>query len=137
MTRLMRITPRYVETVPKVLETGILYISETYGTASHNCACGCGLRVVTPLTPTGWRVIREMDGSVSVFPSIGNSDYPCESHYWVRQNNIVWAPKLSRAQIEAGREFDREQRVAYFGANTASKRSRLGTIVAWVKGLFN
>ena len=77
MTRLTRITPRFVDSVPKILEDGVLYISEGYGTASHKCACGCGMRVVTPLTSTDWNVKRENDGSVSVCPSIGNSDYPC------------------------------------------------------------
>ena len=136
MTRLTRITPRFVDSVPKILEDGVLYISEGYGTASHKCACGCGMRVVTPLTSTDWNVKRENDGSVSVCPSIGNSDYPCESHYWIRGNNIEWAPKLSRVQIEAGREFDRAQRVAHWGQNTVSKRNWLGTLIGCIKRVF-
>jgi hypothetical protein len=135
--RLSHITPRFVDGIPKVLEEGVLYISDQYGTASHNCACGCGLRVVTPLTPTDWKVIREKDGSVSVFPSIGNSDYPCESHYWIRRNKIEWTPQLSRAEIEAGREFDRAQRAAYFADVGASDRNWLRKIIDWIKRRFN
>lgn len=133
MTRLTRVIPRFVEGVPKILDDGVLYISETYGTASHNCACGCGARVVTPLTPTDWKVVREKDGSVSIFPSIGNSDYPCGSHYWIRRNKIVWAPNLSRDEIEAGRDLDRAERAAYYRTSATSTQSWLGTLVSWIR----
>lgn len=136
MTRLTHIMPRFVEGIPKVLEDGVLYISETYGTASHKCACGCGMRVVTPLSPIDWKVVRETDGSVSVFPSIGNSDYPCESHYWIRGNEIVWAPKLARSRIEAGRAFDRAQRTAYYRRQSA-QGSWFDRVVEWVRRLFS
>lgn len=136
MPRLACITPRFVEAVPKTLDDGVLYISETYGTASHNCACGCGARVVTPLTPTDWKVVREKGGTVSVYPSIGNSDYPCESHYWIRRNKIVWAPKLSQAEIEAGRELNRAQRAAYFSTCASSQRNWLDKLVTRIRSLF-
>ncbi len=136
MTRLDRIIPRFVESIPKVLDEGVLYISETYGTASHPCACGCGLRVVTPLTPTDWRVIREKDGSVSLFPSVGNWDYPCQSHYWIRRNRIEWARKWSRNQIDAGREYDRVQKAAYFG-EPSQEPGWFNRILGWIKRLID
>lgn len=133
--RLTRITPRFVDAIPRDLEEGILYISKSYGTASHKCACGCGTRVVTPLTPTDWKVIREKNGSVSVFPSIGNWDYPCESHYWIEHNRISWASKWPREQIEAGRKLDRERRAAYFRCKGGPKHNWLGAIATWIKSL--
>ena len=48
MSKISNITPKFVEFIPKNVEDGVLYISDEYGTASHNCACGCGKRVVTP-----------------------------------------------------------------------------------------
>lgn len=137
MTRLTSISPRFVEGVPKTLEDGVLYISETYGTASHKCACGCGMRVVTPLTPTDWKVVREKDATVSLFPSIGNWDYPCQSHYWIRRNQIEWAAKWSRSRIEAGRAVDRAQKAAYFGARDTENSDWLSRIVEWLKSLFD
>ena len=70
--------PKFVEFIPKDLEDGIIYISMEYATATHKCVCGCGLRVVTPFSPTDWTLIY--DGkSVSLDPSIGNWSFPCGS----------------------------------------------------------
>ena len=137
MTRLSHITPRFIDSIPKILEDGVIYISETYGTASHKCACGCGKRVVTPLTPTDWEVVRERNGSVSLLPSIGNWDYPCQSHYWISHNRIDWAPQWTRSRIEAGRRFDREQKAAHFDTRDGSKTSWLRNMVTRMKRLFD
>jgi hypothetical protein len=136
MTRLARIAPRFVEAIPKALEDGVFYISETYGTASHKCACGCGMRVVTPLTPTDWRVVLEADGTISLAPSIGNWDYPCQSHYWIRHNRIDWAVRWTRSQIEAGRAYDRAQKAAYFSERSREKHDRFTAVVRWIRNLF-
>jgi len=32
----------FVESFPDAREHGVLYISLTYATATHRCACGCG-----------------------------------------------------------------------------------------------
>jgi len=137
MTKLSHITPRFVEAIPKILEDGVIYVCETYSTASHKCACGCGTRVVTPLAPTDWEVVREKDGSVSLLPSIGNWDYPCQSHYWIRHNRIEWAPKWSRSRIEAGRKFDLAQKAGYFNERGGSKRGWLDTVIAWLRSFFD
>lgn len=137
MTRLSHITPRFVDAIPKILDDGVIYVSETYGTASHKCACGCGTRVVTPLTPTDWEVVREKDGSVSLFPSIGNWDYPCQSHYWITHNRVDWAPKWSRNRIEAGRRLDLEQKAVQFGESGGRKRGWLDSIITRIKSFFD
>tara|TARA_R110002096_G_scaffold356524_2_gene549772 strand:+ start:299 stop:679 length:381 start_codon:yes stop_codon:yes gene_type:complete len=94
--------PRFVDTIPRELEDGILYFSMEYGTVLHNCCCGCGSEVNTPLSPTGWNM--EYDGEkVTLSPSIGNWDYPCRSHYWIIENEVVWARSWSQREVEESR----------------------------------
>ena len=80
----------FVEFIPEDLEQGTLYISVRFKTGTHLCSCGCGNIVVTPLRLTDWKLI--FDGkTVSLHPSIGNWSFPCQSHYWIRNNRIEWA----------------------------------------------
>lgn len=99
------ITPSYVEFIPADLDQGVLYVSERFRTASHKCACGCGLTVVTPLRSDKWRLV-DKGGVVSLRPSIGNWSFPCQSHYWIRNNSIEWSYKFSRDMVEANRSSD-------------------------------
>lgn len=97
--------PVFVDSIPKVLEEGKLYISKKYSTAVHKCCCGCGQKVITPLRPTDWR-LRERGGRVSLWPSIGNWSFPCRSHYWIVENQVQWSYAMSQGEIEAGRRRD-------------------------------
>jgi Family of unknown function (DUF6527) len=112
--RQQQIRPEFVDVIPDELTDGVVYVSMRYATAVHRCCCGCGRETATPLSPTDWKL--SFDGvSISLHPSIGNWGYPCESHYWIRDNRVVWAPKLSRAKITAGRVADRARKNDYFG----------------------
>jgi hypothetical protein len=71
LSRLDLIEPMFVEVVPREREDGVLYISTTYRTMVHNCACGCGTKVTTPLSPARWHFTFDGD-TISVLPSIGN-----------------------------------------------------------------
>jgi hypothetical protein len=103
----------FVEFIPDELEQGTIYISIRFATASHLCLCGCGNKVVTPIRPTDWRLI--FDGkTVSLDPSIGNWSFPCQSHYWIRNNRVKWAPKWSREEIERGRAHDQYAKRRYY-----------------------
>ena len=103
----------FVEFIPDDLEQGTIYISIRFATASHLCICGCGNKVVTPIRPTDWTLI--FDGkTISLDPSIGNWSFPCQSHYWIRNNRIRWAPKWSHKQIERGRAHDQLAKKGYF-----------------------
>jgi hypothetical protein len=83
---------RFVEFMPETLEEGVLYVSMEYCTAIHNCVCGCGNKVVTPISPTDWQL--QFNGkSVSLKPSIGNWSFDCQSHYWITNNKVSWAGK--------------------------------------------
>lgn len=111
--RASEIRPEYVELMPKAIEEGVLYISEKYSTAVHKCCCGCGQKVVTPLKPTEWS-LSVVAGRVTLRPSIGNWGFACRSHYWIRNNRVVWAGDMSAAEIERGRRLDRAAKQEYF-----------------------
>lgn len=90
MTRQTTIEHRFVDSAPDVLEEGVLYVSIRYATALHRCPCRCGSEVVTPISRKGWSLT--FDGvSVTLHPSVGNWNYPCRSHYWIRRDRIEWA----------------------------------------------
>lgn len=113
MTRTATLKPVFVEFIPDELSQGELYITVAYATAVHRCCCGCGREVVTPLSPTDWRLV--FDGvSVSLEPSIGNWAFPCRSHYWVRRNRVVWAEAWSDARVALAREADREAKAGAY-----------------------
>jgi hypothetical protein len=103
----------FVEAVPPDLEEGKLYISMRYRTASHLCACGCGNKVVTPIKPPKWHLY--FDGSaVSLWPSIGRWQLPCQSHYWIEHGRVRWSKAWTPEHIEAGRMRDAEDLQRYF-----------------------
>src|SRR5579872_1330309 len=116
MTRITAIRSEFVEFIPSSLQEGVLYVSRKYHTASHLCACGCGSKVVTPLNPSGWQLTSKR-GRTTLYPSIGSWSLPCQSHYWIRDDQIKWAPKWSRDEVEMGRRNDRFAREQYFDAS--------------------
>jgi hypothetical protein len=92
----------FVEYIPDHLVEGTIYISINFATATHKCSCGCGNEVVTPLSPTDWKLIFDGE-SVTLDPSIGNWNFPCQSHYWIKRNKVTWANQWSQDQIDNGR----------------------------------
>lgn len=114
------ISYEFVEFIPDEIKDGVLYISIPYATATHKCCCGCGKEVVTPLSPTDWKLI--FDGvSVSLDPSIGNWSFDCQSHYWIKKSKVRWAAKWSKEEIEAGRSFDRDRKEVVYGSEEVKK----------------
>lgn len=96
--RVNQVRPKFVEFIPDHLEDGVLYISERFRTCSHKCCCGCGEEVVTPLSPAEWRLTREGE-LVSLWPSVGNWDYACRSHYVIQRNQVRWAGAINIKQV--------------------------------------
>lgn len=113
---------RFVEYIPSSdqLEKGVLYISMEYGTAVHKCMCGCGQKVVTPFSPTDWKLTYDGE-SVSLYPSIGNWNFECQSHYWVKNGRIVIAESWSDFQIEKNRKKDLTIKRKQFDTESKSK----------------
>ena len=103
----------FVEYVPSELAEGVLYVSIRYATAVHSCACGCGNKVVTPITPADWQLLFDGD-TVSLAPSIGNWGFPCRSHYWIKGDEIRWSGAWTDEQVAFGRQRDDRDREAYF-----------------------
>lgn len=125
----MRFDLRRVEFIPKVLEPGILYVAEQFGAAAHLCPCGCRAKVRTPLGPVDWSLNDGLHGP-TLFPSIGNWQQPCRSHYWIRNGAVVWAEAWAEGQIAAGR--GREQlRAEHYYATRSGPRSRSTTRRHW------
>lgn len=89
MSRLTELTPEFVEFVPDDLKEGVIYVSLRFETAIHKCCCGCGLQTVTPFSDGGWDMAVD-GGAVSLSPSIGNWQFPCRSHYFIKQNKVEW-----------------------------------------------
>lgn len=104
---------RFVRNVPRELEPGVLYISMDYATAVHMCCCGCGDRVVTPFTPTDWRMTFD-GGSISLHPSVGNWNQKCRSHYVIQRNCVLEAGAWSNTQIEAELRRDKRAKAAHY-----------------------
>jgi hypothetical protein len=130
MTKVSRLVPEFVEFAPPELNEGVLYVSMIYGSAVHKCCCGCGEKVVTPFGPTDWKLTFDGE-SVSLHPSIGNWGFNCRSHYWIRENEIQWAPQWSEEQIDAGRLHDRNAKLRYFSLRRLkSERPALETEVS-------
>jgi hypothetical protein len=106
MSKAISIRPEFVDRIPKILQDGVIYISEKYSTAAHNCCCGCGVKIVTPLKPGRW-TLKINGGQVSIHPSIGNWSSACQSHYWIENNQIKWARRFSQSEISANRTSDK------------------------------
>ena len=86
-----KLIPQFVEFIPELLEDGIIYISNPYKIAIHLCACGCGNQTVTPFnSPTEWNLTVDELDVISLSPSIGNFQFPCKSHYWIKRNVVEW-----------------------------------------------
>lgn len=116
----MKMQYKFVTTIPDVIDEGVIYISIEYATAIHKCCCGCGNKVVTPFSSYDWKLT--FDGvSVSLNPSIGNWSFPCQSHYWITNSEIVWAEHWSKDKIEEVREY--EQRNSKKRHDNTPKRS--------------
>lgn len=113
MNKKISLSCEFVRAIPENLAEQTLYISMDYATAAHKCCCGCGKEVITPLSPTDWKL--KYDGvSVSLTPSIGNWSFPCRSHYWIERSRVKWAGQWSDEQIAAGRARDRQAKQRYY-----------------------
>ena len=103
----------FVEFIPDAIEEGKIYLSIEYATVVHKCCCGCGKEVVTPLSPTDWKLI--FDGkTVSLDPSIGNWSFACKSHYWIRRNRVRWTERWSQQRIKLARSNEQAAKKRYF-----------------------
>lgn len=108
-SRLSRYTHEFTEFIPDQLTPGVLYVSLEYATCAHLCACGCGIEVVTRLSPIDYTV--SFDGeTVSLDHSVGNWSYPCQSHYFLHGGLVRWSGRWPAEEIARGRARTARQR---------------------------
>src|SRR5438105_4619959 len=113
MYRHTRLEHRFVHYIPEQLEPGVIYISMDYATAAHLCCCGCGEQVITPFSPTDWKLTFDGE-TISLSPSIGNWNFKCRSHYIIRNSNILGAEPWEERQIEHGRQTDHARKKKHY-----------------------
>ena len=140
-----KLTHKFVDYLPDKLESETIYVSIRFATAAHQCCCGCGSEVVTPFTPTDWKLTFNGE-TVSLDPSIGNWSFPCQSHYFIKRNRVQWAGRWDTEEIEAGRERDADAKRKHLAETSAQdtrssgkgseKRATKDGIYQRVKNLF-
>lgn len=118
MKRQITLKHEFVEYIPDKLKDGAIYVSLAFATVAHKCCCGCGNEVITPLSPTDWKLIFDGE-SISLYPSIGNWNFTCRSHYWIKCNTVKWAPQWSQAKINAWRTHEAFTKDKYFSSATS------------------
>lgn len=106
-TKINSLVPKFVEYIPADLEPGVLYISMKYATTVHLCACGCGEKVVTPLSRSYWKLLFDGE-SITLRPSIGNFEFQCKSHYFVTENRIDWCRTIKNDNINPRKKNNRK-----------------------------
>ena len=126
MTRLKYLKHEFVTYIPEALDEGMLYVSIPFGTIVHQCCCGCGNEVVTPLDPDGWKMT--FDGkAISLSPSIGNWGLDCQSHYWISRNKVCWARYRTVEARVSGRAFNTIKGAWQSALSQLFRRIRKGT----------
>jgi hypothetical protein len=113
MKRATILKHEFVEFIPDDLQENTVYVSVSFATAVHKCFCGCGNEVVTPLSPTDWQLTYDGQ-SISLYPSIGNWNFKCRSHYWIERNKVKWARSWTQKEIDSGRAWDTLSKAKYY-----------------------
>jgi hypothetical protein len=111
----------FVEHIPERLEAGVLYVSMEYATSAHSCCCGCGEEVVTPFTPTDWKITFDGE-TISLRPSIGNWTLKCRSHYVIERGKVIEAGPWRDEQVEAELRRDRAAKARFYGQSRKVER---------------
>ena len=144
MLKINKLENHFIRNIPRDINNGILYISMEYATAVHSCCCGCGEQVVTPFSPTDWKMIFDGE-TVSLTPSVGNWNLSCRSHYIIKQNKVIEAGNWSESQIKAERKRDQLAKTSYyqskvendFAIPNSEKESSIIKNSSWSKKLWD
>ena len=113
---------KFVDLIPDEISPDTLFISLEYGTCVHLCGCGCKNEVVTPLSPSDWKLTYDGE-TISLHPSIGNWSFDCRSHYFVKNNKISWCK-------DSGDALTRQ-------AQRASEQPKNKSVFSKLKQLYN
>src|SRR5205823_2574993 len=80
----------------------------------------CGAKVVTPLSPSGWS-LKYNGREIDLWPSIGNWNLSCRSHYWISNSKVRWAGLWSDEEVRDGFERDRAEKRAFYEKNAGNE----------------
>ena len=117
---------KFVHFIPEQLEEGKFYISMDYATAMHLCCCGCGEKVITPFTPTDWKITFDGE-TISLWPSVGNWNNSCHSHYVIKQNKVIEASPWTDKQINEERKRDKNSKAVHYEEKRSVESKRNST----------
>lgn len=93
---------QFVDKIPSNLKDGILYVCISCNVIVHKCACGCGEKTVTPIDKKyGWKMTYDGQ-SITLRPSIGNFSIPCQSHYYITENEVEWLERYQQNNTKKG-----------------------------------
>ena len=84
---------KFVNLMPSddLMRDGVLYMAPHFHVAVHKCMCGCGEKVVTPLEDEGWMWSYDSNTkAASLYPSVGNFQQSCKSHYFLTHGKVHW-----------------------------------------------
>lgn len=126
---------QFVRYIPQSLDPGVLYVSVEYSTAAHSCCCGCGEEIVTPFTPTDWKMTFDGE-AVSLRPSVGNWNLACRSHYMIERGRVIEAIPWNDEQIASGRRRDKAVKARYFGTSEVATEVESVSVRSGIKGLW-
>lgn len=87
--RINKFSPVFVDRIPDELEPEKLYVCLACNVVVHLCPCGCNEKVVLPVGRDQWVLSYDGEG-ITISPSIGNFQFVCKSHYFIRNNNVQW-----------------------------------------------
>jgi len=122
MEKIKNFKLEFVHYMPKELNQGVLYISMEYSLVMHLCACGCGEKVATPLSPEDWKLYYDGE-AITLSPSVGNWDFPCESHYWIKKSKIIYAERWNEKEIQSKKDKPNKQKSSFQKSNTKNTES--------------
>lgn len=131
----MKIRLQRVHYMPNLLKPNVLYVSEEFGTAAHLCACGCGTKIRTPLGPSEWSLKVSKDGP-TLYPSIGNWQQSCKSHYWIKRGEIIWSEKWTQEKINLGRSHEQARRRSFYTQTDQQDNRVQLSFWNWLKTIF-
>lgn len=131
----MKIRLQRVHYMPNQLKPSVLYVSEEFGTAAHLCACGCGTKIRTPLGPTEWSLKVSEEGP-TLYPSIGNWQQSCKSHYWIKRGEIIWSEQWTQEEINVGRRYEQARRRSYYAPTEQQDNRDQLSLWSWLKNIF-
>ncbi|WP_230951925.1 DUF6527 family protein [Burkholderia cepacia] len=69
--------------------------------------------VVTPLTPTDWTLTFNGE-AISLWPSVGSWNLPCQSHYEIRQNKVIDGGPWDNAKNDSEQRRDRTAKQKFY-----------------------